>query len=53
VPDEVVVVVEDLLAIVVDQVAQLFLTESLVNLDIGDLPVLVKAVEDEHHDDAC
>lgn len=52
VPDEVVVVVEDLLAVVVDQVTQLFLAESLVNLDIGDLPVLVKAVEDKDHDNA-
>ena len=49
-PDKVVVVVEDLLAVVVDQVAELFLAECLVNLDIGDLPVHVKAVEDEDHD---
>ena len=44
---------EKLLAFVVDVVLKLLLTEGAVHLHVGDLPILVKTVKDEHHDDHC
>ena len=49
--DEIIFVVEKLFTFMVDVILQLFVTEGSVIINIIDFPVLVKAVEDEDHDD--